>query len=43
MNRILRFAIALALGIAVVSPTLGTSQAAECHYTSQDKAKGYKC
>ena len=40
---ILKWTIALALGVAVISPILGGSQAYACHYTSQDKAKGYKC
>jgi hypothetical protein len=43
MKRILRLTIALLLGVAVISPILGTSQASACHYTSQDRAKGYKC
>jgi hypothetical protein len=43
MKRILRLTIALVLGAAVVSPILGASQASACHYTSQDRAKGYKC
>jgi|BarGraIncu00222A_1022003.scaffolds.fasta_scaffold00602_6 hypothetical protein len=40
---ILKWTIALALGVAVISPILGGSQASACHYTSQDRAKGYKC
>jgi hypothetical protein len=43
MKRILRLTVALLLGVAVVSPILGASQASACHYTSQDRAKGYKC
>jgi hypothetical protein len=43
MKRILRLTIALVLGAAVISPILGASQANACHYTSQDRAKGYKC
>jgi hypothetical protein len=43
MKRILRLTIALMLGVAVISPILGASQASACHYTSQDRAKGYKC
>jgi hypothetical protein len=43
MKRILRLTVALLLGVAVISPILGTSQASACHYTSQDRAKGYKC
>ena len=43
MMRILKFTIALALGVALVSPILSASPASACHYTSQDKAKGYKC
>ena len=43
MKRILRLTVALLLGVAVISPILGASQASACHYTSQDRAKGYKC
>jgi len=43
MKRILRLTVALLLGAAVISPILGASQANACHYTSQDRAKGYKC
>jgi hypothetical protein len=43
MKRMLRLTVALLLGAAVISPILGASQAAACHYTSQDRAKGYKC
>jgi hypothetical protein len=43
MKRILRLTVALVLGVAVISPILGASQANACHYTSQDRAKGYKC
>ncbi len=43
MKPILRLTVALVLGVAVVSPILGASQANACHYTSQDRAKGYKC
>jgi hypothetical protein len=43
MKRMLRLTIALALGVAVISPIVGASQANACHYTSQDRAKGYKC
>jgi hypothetical protein len=43
MKRILRLTVALMLGAAVISPILGASQASACHYTSQDRAKGYKC
>jgi hypothetical protein len=43
MKRILRLTVALVLGVAVISPILGASQASACHYTSQDRAKGYKC
>ena len=43
MKRMLRLTIALLLGAAVISPILGASQANACHYTSQDRAKGYKC
>jgi hypothetical protein len=43
MKRMLRLTVALLLGAAVVSPILGASQASACHYTSQDRAKGYKC
>ena len=43
MKRMLKLAIALLLGAAVISPILGAGQANACHYTSQDRAKGYKC
>ena len=43
MKRILRLTVALLLGVAALSPILGASQASACHYTSQDRAKGYKC
>jgi hypothetical protein len=43
MKRILRLTVAVLLGVAVISPILGASQANACHYTSQDRAKGYKC
>ena len=43
MKRMLRLTVALLLGAAVISPILGASQASACHYTSQDRAKGYKC
>jgi hypothetical protein len=43
MKRILKLTIALMLGAAVLSPILGAGQANACHYTSQDRAKGYKC
>jgi L-cystine uptake protein TcyP (sodium:dicarboxylate symporter family) len=43
MKRMLNLTIALLLGAAVISPILGASQANACHYTSQDRAKGYKC
>jgi hypothetical protein len=43
MKRMLRLTVALLLGAAVISPILGAGQANACHYTSQDRAKGYKC
>ena len=40
------FALALLFGAAVVLPVVSASPAdaqAKCHYTSGDKAKGYRC
>ncbi len=39
-------ALALLLGAAVTLPVIGASPAdaqTKCHYTSGDKAKGYRC
>lgn len=40
-------ALALLLGASVVLPVISASpadaQASKCHYTSGDKAKGYRC
>ncbi len=39
-------ALALLLGAAVVLPVISASPAdaqSKCHYTSGDKAKGYRC
>jgi len=44
MKKILKFALALSLGVAFCAPFVVSSEAAnKCHYTSGDKAKGYKC
>ena len=45
MTMILKLALALSLGLALCAPFTGASEAgsSKCHYTSGDKAKGYKC
>ncbi len=39
------FALALAFSASMIDQIVAVSQASagECHYTSQDKKKGYKC
>jgi hypothetical protein len=37
------FVIGAMLGGTLVAPILGASPASACHYTSKDKAAGYKC
>jgi hypothetical protein len=45
MIRKIGFALALAFSTSMIVQIVAVSQASagECHYTSQDKKKGYKC
>jgi len=43
MKLIWVFVFGVTLGGALVLPILGAGPASACHYTSQDRAKGYKC